>query len=537
MTRAMAALACAVVVACAPARAPAPAATRVNAPAAAEARSDGRYRALTALLAHNPATGAPVDSIAELVPLLDEELRSSFTLVFATRSPQQDVDPVHPRVVLFGHDARLVLAFTGDPTGQNRDILEVVHFRDDARAFELERFVLPAAVRRDPALAASARANGHPNPTECLRCHGADPRPIFDSYPVWPGFYGSAQDAFATDPAELASYRRFLASKDAPGSVYHLLAFPPGSEVSPYALTPAEDTSGNFAPNMRLGMALTERNRERIARKLEAAPGYAMYRDKLVAGLLECAPLPVTSEARARVRATLAAENAAKLDRARITDPDERHRLRMVELNSSDNFAEIEYMARVLDVSRADWSMAIETGAFALYDGILSGRVVGRDGARDFYFKEDFLFEMLRGRVATDPHAAALFAIKPYAIDHRAGTRLDLPRAIAGCATFAAETNVAAVAWPPAPPAPPLVVYRCVRCHDPGGDGPPLPFDSPVRLHALLTAQPAIAAEVAARTLVSATDRMPRDQTPLVGADRGALLAYLQAIAAGQTAE
>ena len=514
--------------------APAPAPIRAHAAITPAAGPDDGYHALSALLARNPTTGAPVDSVAELLPLLAPELRRSFTLVFATRSPQQDVDPLHPRVILFGTDARLVLAFTGDPTGANLDILEVIHFRDATRAFELERFVLPAAVRRDPALAASAGANGRKNPTECLRCHGADPRPIFDSYPVWPGFYGSAQDAFAVAPTELASYRSFRSRTDLPGSVYRGLEFPPGSEVSPYALEPAEDTSGRFAPNMRLGMALTERNRERIARKLEASPRYERYRDKLVAGLLGCAPLPITLADRMRVQALLVAEDAAKLDRAHITDPDQRHRLRMTEMNSFDNLAEIEYMARVLDVSRADWSMAIETGAYALYDGILSGRVVARYRARDFYFKEDFLFEMLRARAATDPRAAALFAVVPYTLDQRTGARLDLPRAIAGCAQFAEDTNVDAIAWPAAPPAAPLVVYRCVRCHDPGGDGPPIPFDSPLKLRAVLGARDDLAGEIAARTPVNAVGRMPLDQPPLPAPERAELLAYIRAVATAE---
>ena len=278
-------LAGAMVAACASAAAPSHPRDSVD------AGDDAAYRALCAVLARNPATGAPTDSIAELLPLLDDDLRGNFTLVYATRSPHRDVDPRHPRVLLFGRDARVVLAFTGDPAGANRDVLEVIHFRDAQRAFELERFVLPAAARRDPALAALARANGRANPLECRRCHGADPRPIFDSYFVWPGFYGSSRDSFALDGAELANYRAFLADRDEPGSIYRLLGFPPGSEVSPYSRDPAVDEAFDFAPNMRLGIALTELNRERIARTLEASPRYATYRDKLLAGLLRCEPM------------------------------------------------------------------------------------------------------------------------------------------------------------------------------------------------------------------------------------------------------
>ncbi len=493
--------------------------------------SDTRYRALVDLLAHAPATGKPVDTIAELLPLLDRDLRSNFTFAFATRSAQHSVDPLHPRVVLFGSDARLILAFTGDPAGPDFDTLEVIHFRDDTRAFELEQFVLPAAVRRDPTLAAAARDNGRSNPRACLRCHGSDPRPIFDSYPVWPGFYGSQQDAFDHAPDELASYRSFLAAKDAPGSVYRALEFPPGSPVSPYSLATAEDTSGRLAPNMRFGMALTERNRERISRMLEASPRYATYRDALVAGLLGCVAMPIDGAARAHVMSGLVAENAAKLDRAGITGPDMREKLHMRELDTGANMTELDYVARLLDVSRADWSMAIEPGAFGLFDGILSGRAVEGDRTRDFYIKEDFLFEMMRDAAAKDAGVAALFATKPYAIHDRVGKRLDLLRAMTGCHVFAERALAAGVSWPALTPSPPPVAFRCVRCHEPGGDGPPIPFDLPARLRAVLAANPDLAGAVAARTSDGdATQRMPLAEPPLSGEERTALASYLQAL-------
>lgn len=478
---------------------------------------EARYRALTKLLAN-------ADSTADLVPQLPEDLRANFTLVFATRSAQTSVDPVHPRVVMFGTDARLIVAFTGDPHGRDLDTVEVLRFRDDTRAFELAQFVLPAAVRRDPALAAAARDNGAPNPRACLKCHGSDPRPIFDTYPVWPGFYGSAQDGFAASPTELADYRAFQAARDAdPTSVYRGLIYPPGSSVSPYALADAEDQTGKWAPNMRFGMALTERNRARIARMLEASPRFLRYRDKLVAGLLGCEPLPIDSAARGHVLRAIAAEDAAKLDRAGIHDKDLRHKLRMTELASAANVTELDYLARVLDVSRADWSMALEPGALALYDGILSGRVIDGTLPRDFYIKEDFLYEMLQAAAIADPATAPVFGRKPYAIHGRVGQRLDLRRAIAGCRVFAARA--AATPWPATPATPPYAAYRCVRCHEPGGDGPEIPFDRPAQLRAT----PALRASVAARlTAPDATARMPLDEPALSAADQAALLDYLQ---------
>ncbi len=483
-----------------------------SAVAAADVGDDASYRALARLIEHNPATGAPVDSIDELLPLLERDLRDNFTLVYATRSPQRDVDPLHPRAVLYRPDGRLLVSFTGDPSGASRDVLEVIHFSDTTRAFELERFVMPAAARRDPALAALARGNGQANPVECRRCHGADPRPIYESYFVWPGFYGSIRDRLLPGSDELANYRAFLAAKDAPTSIYRWLRFAPGSPVAPYAFEPTVSEAVELAPNMRLGMALTELNRKRIARTLEASPAFAIYRDKLLAGLLGCAAMPIGAADRARVRAAVDAENASKLDRAGVTDPALRGGLHMAELNSVANLAELDYLARVLDVSRADWSMALETGAWSLFDGILSGMV----GKRDFYFKEDILLELL-------PAAAT----NRYALYGRLGARLDLPRAIAGCGELAARSSAAP--WPTRLASAPAVAYRCTRCHEPDGEGPPIPFDSPRRLRSLIEAQPDLPALIASHIADSTPRRMPLDAPALTDAERDELLGYISA--------
>jgi hypothetical protein len=62
---------------------------------------------LEVLLQRNPTTGRPVDSIAELVPLLPRELRSNFTFVYDSRSPfRSSISPQFPRVILFTRDAR-----------------------------------------------------------------------------------------------------------------------------------------------------------------------------------------------------------------------------------------------------------------------------------------------------------------------------------------------------------------------------------------------------------------------------------------------
>src|SRR5689334_6829228 len=184
---------------------------------------------LRELLAHNPQTGQPVDSVSELVPLLPEELRRNFALVYDSRSPfKASITPERPRVILFTDDARLVMTFIGDDTQPGADLLETMSFDDAQAKFVMNAYLLPAAERR--AWRPSAAD------AKCERCHGADPRTIFDSYPHWPGFYGSVQDTFPRDRVgekERKNYASFIAGAAKTG-VYKDLIYPAGTPLSPF---------------------------------------------------------------------------------------------------------------------------------------------------------------------------------------------------------------------------------------------------------------------------------------------------------------
>ena len=129
---------------------------------------------LRELLKHNPQTGRPVNSVSELVPLLPDELRRNFTFVYDSRSPfKAAITPQLPRVILFTDDGRLVLTFIGDEQQPGADLLETMTFDDAQAKFVMNAYLLPAAQRRA----------WRPSELDakCARCHGADPRPIFDS--------------------------------------------------------------------------------------------------------------------------------------------------------------------------------------------------------------------------------------------------------------------------------------------------------------------------------------------------------------------
>lgn len=389
-----------------------------------------------ALLGNDPATGRPVDTVQALLPLLPRALRANFTLVYDSRSPfKEQITPALPRVILFTDDARFILTFIGDPSAPGHDLVETMSFDDDTARFKLSAYILPAA----------QRAGWTPSPTaaNCAGCHGADARPIYDSYPLWPGFYGSVLDTFFRDRigrAELKKYRAFLDGPAKTG-VYSSLVFRPGSPTSPY-LDPrrarnhkveVDPKAFPFLPNTRLGMALTELNRARIYRKLAAAPGFAAHEKDILAELLECPGAPRPSRARVRaIQAALDAENTARLKRLGGQPNDPAIAIfGMEELKFVHALAEIDDVAARAGADRTDWSMAFEPKSAAYFDGILSGMV----GQRSYYLKEDLIYELLGHLDLRDPaiirYSAAYGAFTD--LGYPFGNRPDLRLATKGC--------------------------------------------------------------------------------------------------------
>ena len=392
---------------------------------------------LQELLQRNPQTGAPVDSISELVPLLPRELRENFTFVYDSRSPfRTGISPEYPRVILFTNDARLVLTFIGDERQPGYDLLETMSFDYERAKFELHAYMLPAAERR--------AWRPSPQEAQCSRCHGADARPIFDSYPLWPGYYGSVQDTFPHDrigQKEARSFAAFQANAAKTG-VYKDLIYPSGSPVSPY-LDPRlfKDNTVTldpnlfaYLPNARLGMALTELNRQRIYRKLASGDGFAANEKRILSKLLECRPAEAPDRASLRAIAdVLQAENADRLKRLGLL-PGEPYKARddMLELQFVRELAQIDAVAKLAGVDRSDWSMAKEKGSLAFFDGILSGISNGHS----YYLKEDLIFEILEHLRDREPAFRKYFAWSNVFEDYGYpfGHRVDLAKAAKSCA-------------------------------------------------------------------------------------------------------
>lgn len=220
-------------------------------------------------------------SIEEVLAQLPKAYLQNFTLAYDSKSLHGSSYDF-PRAVLFGTDAKLILAFNGDPTHSGYLHLEVMQFRDQTSEFEMRSITFENGVRFSTK-----------NPPLCLTCHGHNPRPIWSSYEYtdieqlqhWPGFYGSTHDAPDLDSVEEDAYTRFrkLAKKH---PRYRFLQLShTESEWYPFGSGPHQH---RFRPNNRLGNLLARLNARRLAVDLMTGDFFRKYPNISLQWLLQC---------------------------------------------------------------------------------------------------------------------------------------------------------------------------------------------------------------------------------------------------------
>lgn len=225
-----------------------------------------------------------VRSVDELLPLLPEEMRSRFSLVTQTRNEVQAASYRSPRIILFSQDGKFLLTVTGSSNVAGGNTIEMISQQADGSwqpmsgRFEGGRFIPER------------------HPTSCQACHGKPLRPIWDSYPRWPGVYGSSHGflrqlpgerievdeyrghrlkspAGAADNATDEMFRKssrearelgdFLKQRATADRYRHLIGL---SEMSYHELAEL---------NSRLSEALTMRTNQQIAQRLMAQPDFS----------------------------------------------------------------------------------------------------------------------------------------------------------------------------------------------------------------------------------------------------------------------
>jgi hypothetical protein len=187
-----------------------------------------------------------------------------------------------------------------------------------------------------------------------------------------------------------------------------------------------------FAPNTRLGMALSELNGKRIYRKFASSKNFKIYEKFLLAELLGCrSGGPGNQLLRRQIKRQLTQENAVIGKRLKLR-PDEtkEERYQMAEWSFVRELAQIKSIAMRAGADMSDWSMSLGPGSLAFFDGILGGF----NDAKSYYLKENFIFGMLAHLSEREPAFRSSFNVyKAYGDLHPFGQRLEIDRARESC--------------------------------------------------------------------------------------------------------
>ena len=414
-----------------------------------------------------------IASIDQLLAALPAGERSHYALMFESRS-LQGASFAAPRAILFGSDARFILTFNGDPAQRGYQSLETMEFDAAAKEFRLRE------LQFSPGAGAAVEVS-EVNPPRCARCHGAPARPVWDTFPLWPGAYGERYRAKLT-ARERAGLASFLAAQPAHPRYRTLLYSERYADAQTFRPSAVSLYSGSVAepPNAELTLALARLQAQSITHQLRSRPAFAAYRYALL-GLADdaCGALAeFYPEALWRAQRAAFARFATDTVTANLRQAHEKG-LRAGDAAHADvsNAAllQLRFVAEsALGVPTRDWTLALEKGSydFSLPPlspqplretllAVLAGDEPALRGLSDTSTSTDgdryCSYLQRRSRSALAAEAAAV----PPAADPQADA---LASATAGAA-------------PAAPPA----LQLCVACHE-SGVAPALPFSDAPRL-------------------------------------------------------
>lgn len=326
-----------------------------------------------------------IHSMAELLPLLPVEQRSHFTFVYASHSADKDcASPEHPRAILFTQKA--LVAFPLDASRPECHHVELLPLDEGGRMHDLVQIDFgPKGSGQKPKVLHGHTRSGQ----SCTSCHGADPHPNWGAYPIWPGAFGSSDDALDSQKAydETKLYERFRAAKN---PLLSSLVWNNG-KLNAYRPKAGDDEAYDLRPNLLLSETVFSWNSQRVFRKLKASPLYDKFKYQVLAALLRsyddktetaknCLDLAVPqaiAEKVDRANAALAESRETQTVEAgkRAFGPGNAHIEAMAKLVNysrfvhEPNYERLISLASQMHVDPTDWFPNLEEGLAAYHGG------------------------------------------------------------------------------------------------------------------------------------------------------------------------
>ena len=419
-----------------------------------------------------------IRSVEQFLPMLPDSYLSHYALVFNSRSLQSSTF-ANPRVLMYGPSARLVMSFNGSPDEKGYDALELFEFNEQTKSFQLEEIQFPAQGDQSGKVIFSEK-----NPQRCLRCHSANPHPLWDAPPLWPGSYGEV-------------YHEKLSNTETDG-LYAWLRLQPGHARYQYLKNTAlyQDDATFYpsrhnvyvgveieAPNAQLSRLLTTLNNEKIMQQVINNPNFGRFQYALLASLSSnCSALPNYFPPAWQRQIEIDHAGFGALDEIYLQRAQNRKLQRKVAdknpdsaVSKDNSLREFRYLAeRALGIDTGEWSMALEKNApdFTSLEPIkllLEKKLIARVSAEDKNIMEEYYFRSYPGN---NRYCAYLEKQSRHRLDG-----LELARIISFPDSAAAPVLKNMEAG--------QILQVCAACHT-TGVAPRIEFNDPVALSARL---------------------------------------------------
>ena len=201
-----------------------------------------------------------VKTVENFLSILPPGLKKKPILMYRSRS-LQGASFESPRAILYSTSSNLTIALNGGPPQSSGNDVEIMEFNPKTKGFEFHEisFRSPST----PLVQGDSR---------CVQCHGTPTRPIWDSYDLWPGMYGS--DASKLIGKERQEYSKFLTNHKS-NSRYRELG------ISPLDGTPEEQIGTPFS------QTLNRSRSEELISEIRRDPKLWKYRYAIL-GALYC---------------------------------------------------------------------------------------------------------------------------------------------------------------------------------------------------------------------------------------------------------
>jgi hypothetical protein len=203
------------------------------------------------------ARKSQIGSVEGFLKILPNELHDNYVLMKQTGS-RHLASLEFPRGILFTKNARLLISFSSHPQDPLRETVEMAE-------------ALPNGTWKFRELSfASGKPELNPSDVVCQSCHTATPRPIWGSYPDWPGAFGNVGPIDAPDEvAVMSELATRPETKDRYGSLHFV------NNGSYYLLPNRAYSYPNTVFNIELGWMASYKIFQRMEQDPKATQLYA----------------------------------------------------------------------------------------------------------------------------------------------------------------------------------------------------------------------------------------------------------------------